>query len=65
MRVPFVYGDLADDDGRSAAVALFEDFEKIVARRGRRAQAWDATKLLKSQIMRWADVIRSGGIKTD
>jgi hypothetical protein len=28
--VPFVQGDLAGDDGRSAAVAFFEDFEEIV-----------------------------------
>jgi hypothetical protein len=27
--VPFVDGDLADDDGRSAAVAFFEDFEVV------------------------------------
>ena len=29
--MPFVDGDLAGDDGRSSAIAFFEDFEKIVA----------------------------------
>ena len=29
--VPFVDGDLAGDDGRSSAVAFFEDFEEVVA----------------------------------
>ena len=29
--VPFIKGDLAGDDGRSAAVAFFEDLEKVVA----------------------------------
>jgi hypothetical protein len=28
--MPFVYGDLAGDDCRLAAVALFEDFEEVV-----------------------------------
>jgi len=32
--VPFVDWDLAGDDGRSAAVAFFEDLKKIVARGG-------------------------------
>ena len=29
--VPFVDRELARDDGRTAAVAFFEDFEKVVA----------------------------------
>jgi hypothetical protein len=29
--VPFVDGDLACDDGRSAAVTFFEDFEEVMA----------------------------------
>ena len=29
--VPFVDGDLAGDDCRSAAIALFEDFEEVMA----------------------------------
>jgi len=32
--VPFVDRQLAGDDGRSAAIALFEDFQEIVARLG-------------------------------
>jgi len=38
--VPFVDWDLAGDDGRSAAIAFFEDLEKIVSCGGRR----DATR---------------------
>ena len=32
--MPFVHGDLAGDDGRSPAVAFFEDFEEIVTSGG-------------------------------
>src|SRR5580692_5154741 len=32
--MPFVHGDLAGDDGRSTAVALFDDFKEIVTRGG-------------------------------
>jgi hypothetical protein len=53
--MPGVHGDLTGDDGRAAAVSLFEDFEKVMAGAG--------IELLQPPIVEYQNVDPSKGAK--